>query len=233
MQKKHYNNSSIGLTIFTKNEENTIGTVIEKACRHVERKDIFVIDGHSIDDTATVVSRKGVGLLLDSKQGKGSAVKLAIENVQRDILIFMDSDGSHNPEDIPLLLAPILNNKNIDMVIGSRIKGGSDEFHNSFHELMRFAGNVTGTFLVNLIWRTNLSDIQNGFRVVRKQAMREICLEENSFAIEQEMVMKCLKNKKKIVEVPVWESRREYNHSHIIASQMLPKYIKSFMKNIF
>ncbi len=224
---------SIGLVIFTKNEERTIGCLIDEVYNYIDKQDIFVIDGHSTDNTMSIVREKGTSLFLDPKKGKGSAIQLAIDNINKDILIFMDSDGSHRPEEIPSLLEPFLRDKDVAMVIGSRFKGGSEEFYSSFHEIIRFVGNVLSAFLINLIFGARLTDVQNGFRALNRNKIRELFLTENSFAIEQEMVMKCLKNKKKIVEVPSWELKRKYNNSHIIPFKMLPRYIFSFIKNIF
>jgi glycosyltransferase involved in cell wall biosynthesis len=224
---------SIGIVIFAKNEEKTIGDLIDEICDYVNKEDIFVIDGHSKDNTVSIVRKKGVSLFFDSKRGKGSAVQLAINSIKRDILIFMDSDGSHQPKEVPRFLEVFLKNKEIDLVIGSRFKGGSEELYNSFHEIIRLIGNLFGTFLINLIWRARLTDVQNGFRAVRTDTMKTLFLTENSFAIEQEMVMKCLREKKKIVEIPSWELKRKYNNSHIVPFKMLPKYIISFIKNIF
>lgn len=224
---------NIGIVIFTKNEEGTIGSLIDEICDYVNKEDIFVIDGHSKDNTVSIIHKKGVSLFFDSGRGKGSAVQLAINSIKRDILVFIDSDGSHQPKEIPRFLEVFLRNKDIDMVIGSRFKGASEELYNSFHEIIRLTGNLIGTFLINLIWRVRLTDVQNGFRAVKRDTMKTLFLTENSFAIEQEMVMKCLRNKRKIVEVPSWELKRKYNNSHVVLFKMLPRYIISFIKNIF
>lgn len=221
------------LVLFAKDEGKSIGPLIDEAYSYINKGDIFVVDGHSVDNTAFIAREKGASLFLDEKKGKGNAIQLAINSIERDVLIFMDSDGSHRPQEIPLLLEPFLVDESVDMVIGSRFKGGSEELSGSLQEKVRFAGNVLGTFIVNLIWKAKLTDIQNGFRAIKRATMRELSLTENSFAIEQEMVMKCLKNKKKIIEVPSLELRRKYNNSHIAPFEMLPKYIWSFIKNIF
>lgn len=226
-------NLNLGLVIFTKNEEKTIGWLIDRICNLIDKENIFVIDGHSTDGTVSVAKEKGINLFFDSKKGKGSAIQLALNIIQKDILIFMDSDGSHRPEEIPLIVEPFLEDKDVAMVIGSRFKGGSEEFYNSFDEIIRVVGNLVSTFFINLIWRAKLTDVQNGFRAVKRDIIRNLSLTENSFAIEQEMAMKCLKNKKKIVEVPSWELKRRYNNSHIVPFKMLPRYIFSFIKNIF
>jgi len=201
---------SIGVVIFTKNERNTIGWLIDKIGGYIEKRDIFVIDGHSMDKSIYIIRQKGINLLFDSGEGKGSAIQLALDKIERDILVFMDSDGSHRPEEIPSLIAPFLKNNEICMVVGSRFKGGSEELYGSFGEFIRLIGNMSSTFFVNLIWRASLTDVQNGFRAVRRAVVKDLFLTENSFAIEQEMTIKCLKNKKKIVEVPSWELKRKY-----------------------
>jgi len=233
MENLYKGKLNIGLIIFTKNEENSIGDLIDEICHYIDKEDIFVIDGHSSDNTVSTVLKKGVSLFFDSKRGKGSAVRLAINDIKRDTLIFMDSDGSHQPKEIPRFLEMFLKYKDVDLVIGSRFKGGSEELYGSFYEIIRLAGNLISTFLINLIWRVKLTDVQNGFRAVKRDAMRALFLTEDGFSIEQEMVMKCLKNKKKIVEVPSRELKRKYNSSHLVPFKVLPRYIFSFIKNIF
>lgn len=223
----------IGLVIFTKNEEKTIDRLIDEVYNWIDKKSIFVIDGHSIDTTALIVQRKGIALFFDPQKGKGSAIQLALNTIEKDILIFMDSDGSHRPEEIPLFVEAFLRDKDVDLVIGSRFKGRSDELHGSFHEIIRYIGNIVSTFIVNLIWKTSLSDVQSGFRAVKRDAIRELSLSENGFAIEQEMVIRCLKNKKKIVEIPSWELKRKYSKSHVSLPKMFLSCVFSFIKMLF
>jgi glycosyltransferase involved in cell wall biosynthesis len=233
MHRAQTTGKSVGLVIFAKNEESSISFVLDDVSKHISCRNIFVIDGHSKDKTPVIVREKNINLFLDPKKGKGSAIRFAIENIDRDILIFMDSDGSHQAKEIPLLLEPILKNDELAMVIGSRFKGGSEEFSDSLGSVFRFIGNLASVSIINLLWKAKLTDVQNGFRAIRRSVIKKMQLTENNFAIEQEMVMKCLKNKKKISEIPSWELKRRYNNSHIKAHQMLPKFIFSFIKNIF
>lgn len=223
----------IGVVIFTKNEESTIGSLIDEIYNWVRKEDVFVIDGHSKDNTVPIVLSKDIKVLFDTKRGKGSAVQLAINKIERDILVFIDGDGSHQPKEIPRFLDVFLKDRETDLVIGSRFKGGSEELYGSFHEIIRLIGNLISVFSINLIWGVKLTDVQNGFRAVKRDTMRTLFLTENSFAIEQEMVMKCLRNRNNIVEVPSWELKRKYNNSHIVPFKMLPRYIISFIKNLF
>lgn len=223
---------SIGLVIFTKNEENTIGDVIDGASRYVALDDIFVVDGHSSDRTVLIAQGRAVHLFFDERQGKGSAIRLAIREIKRDILIFMDSDGSHRPEEIPNFIRIFKENSNIDMVVASRFQGGSEELSGSLEELLHFIGNRLSTALINLRWCSNLTEVQNGFRAIRRDTAHELSLSENSFAIEQEMVMKCLQKRKKIIEFPSWERRRLYNRSHVVPAKMFFPYVLSLIRNI-
>jgi len=226
------NKESAGLVLFTKNEERSLGELIDEVLLYLPKEDVFVVDGHSTDNSVLVAKQRGVSVILDDGQGKGSAIQVALKDIERDILIFMDSDGSHRPQEIPLLLESILKDKSLAIVIGSRFKGKSDELGGSFNERLRFFANYTGTLLVNLIFRVKLTDIQNGFRGVRTGSMQSLLLSEKSFAIEQEMVIKCLKKKMKIAEVPSWELRRKFNVSHVIPREMFYRYVSSFIKNV-
>ena len=224
---------SVGAVIFTRNEIKTIGRLIDQVAQLIGQENIFVIDGHSTDGTISAVKEKKVHLFFDNQKGKGAAMRFAIKEVNREVLVFMDSDGSHQPEEIPLLLEPLYRDNDIDMVIGSRFKGNSEEFLSSPDEIIRLIGNVLSTLFINIVWRGQLTDTQNGFRAVRRGAMAELSLTEDSFAIEQEIVIQCLKKRKKIVEVPSYELRRAYNSSHIIPFRMLPKYLMCFARNVF
>lgn len=224
--------STVGVVIFAKNEEKSIIDIIDKVLNYVSLENIFVVDGHSRDNTVSLAQGRGVAVLTDSKKGKGCAVQLAINSIDRDILVFLDADGSHRPEEISTLLAAFLADESVTLVIGSRFKGGSEELREGFCERIRLLGNRISTFTVNKIWKTNLTDVQNGFRAVKRRKMQELNLTENSFAIEQEMVMKCLKKGDGVIEVPSWELRRKHNKSHINPLRMFPLYILSFIKNI-
>ncbi len=221
-----------GLVIFVKDEENTIGDVIDRAAYVVPSQDIFVVDGHSRDNTAAVVRAKAVTLFYDERRGKGAAIRQAVREIDRDILIFMDGDGSHQPEEIPQFIRAFREEPDADMVVASRFLGGSDELSGSFGNGMRRAGNRLSTGLINLRWRAGLTDVQNGFRAIRRRTACELGLRENSFAIEQEISMKCLQAGKKILEFPSWERRRRFNKSHVIPAKMFFPYVWSLIRNI-
>jgi len=224
---------SFGVIIFVKNEGAIIDRLIDQIAQNVDRRDIFVVDGHSIDKTAAIVKGKDVGYLLDNGKGKGAAVQLAINEIDRDVMVFIDSDGSHQPEEIFLLLEPFTLDKDIAMVVGSRFKGGSEELSNSPQEIVRRFGNYLSSFIINVRWQVRLTDTQNGFRAILKSAVMNLDITEDTFAIEQELTMKLLKHGRKIVEVPSFELKRVHGKSHIDPFKMLPKYASNFIRNVF
>lgn len=227
-------NSKVAIIIPAKDEEHTIGEVLDNLLLNFDADNLTVVDDESSDRTAEIARWKNVRVMQGKGKGKGAAIKAAIKNVRSDILVFIDADGSHKPEDIPALIQPIIAG-NADLVIASRIKGGSEEFSGNISNKIRFIGNLISAFIINLVWgrgKRTVTDCQNGFRAIKTRVCREINLKENSFAIEQEMVIKCLKMGYRISEISSYEFKRKYGNSHINPMIMLPKYIWCFIKNI-
>lgn len=223
------------VVVFAKNEERTIGTVLEKILINFNAEDIVVIVSRdTVDRTREIARQKDIKVMEDSGRGKGAAIRMAIDNITDDILVFIDADGSHKIEEIPGLLEPIKNGK-ADLVVASRLLGKSDELSGSIANVMHYIGNVTSAFMINLIWgkgRKIVTDCQNGFRAVRRDVAARLDLKEASFAIEQEMVIKCIKKGYRIHEIPSHELRRQHGESHINSIKMLPKYIGCFLRNL-
>ncbi|GEM_PF-6711287 len=127
---------SFGVVVFVKNEAGTIGRLIDQVLQTINRRDIFVMDGHSTDDTVAIIQQKNVRLLSDNGKGKGAAIRFAISEIDRYVLVLMDSDGSQQPKEIFSLLAPFESDKDVAMVVGSPFKGGSEECSRSSQEGM-------------------------------------------------------------------------------------------------
>ena len=106
------------------NEEDTIGDVI-LGVRHLT-DDLIVVDGHSTDRTHEIARQLRARVVLDHGLGKGDAIRVGLATAYHRIAVFIDADGSHEPKDIPALVAPIAAGE-ADLVIASRTRGGSDE----------------------------------------------------------------------------------------------------------
>ena len=196
-----------------KNESDGIAHLIEEVKKY--GNEVIIIDGHSTDGTYEIAKRMGVKVIQDDGHGKGSGIRCGIEHVRNDIIVFIDADGSHAPEDIPKLVLPILENKS-DMVIGSRMYGGSDEYELTIDSFIRQVGSAFITLIINLRWKTNLSDIENGFGAIKTSVAKKLGLNAEWFDIEQEMVQKCLKKGYRIVEVPSHEYRRKWGKTKLL-----------------
>jgi dolichol-phosphate mannosyltransferase len=222
--------SGVTLVIPAKNEGLSIGSVIEKALPYCD--EIVVVDGHSTDRTAQIAQAYGIRVVKDNKKGKGDAIRVGAAVARFPIIVFMDADGSHDPADIPRLIEPIEQGK-ADLVIGSRGKGGSDELHGDIEKLARLVGSDLILIGINLRWKQNLTDSQNGFRAIRADVIRSLDLKENITTIEQEMTMKSLKKGFVVTEVPTHEYARMYGQSVIKLRKVWLRYVYTFIKLLF
>lgn len=199
-----------------KNEEEGIEKIIKNVSRFVD--EVLVVDGHSKDKTRQIAKECGAKVVLDGGKGKGDGIRTGIRKAKGDIIVFIDADGSHNPKDIPKLIKPIKNGE-ADLVVASRAKGGSDEIRLDFEGLFRQIGSEIAAILVNFRWRANLTDIQNGFRAIRRETALRLNLKSNGFEIEEEMIMRCLKKRGRIKEVAGHEYQRKWGISKLSTIQ--------------
>jgi glycosyltransferase involved in cell wall biosynthesis len=220
----------VSVVIPAKNEEKTIGEIVAKAKKYAA--EVIVIDGCSTDATAAEARAAGAVVVEDRGRGKGAAVRAAIPLISNKITVFIDADGSHDPADIPRLVAPILKD-DADHVSGSRLLGGSSELHGGFDEFMRLMGSSFITACIGRKFRVRISDSQNGFRAIRTDVLRSLGLRERITTIEQEMVIKTLKKGYRLAEVPSHEHKRRFGTSHIRISRVWVRYVYSMVKYLY
>lgn len=216
-----------------KNEAQMIEEIINRVQPHVD--EILVINSkYTIDNTRMITEKLGIRVLEDNGKGKGDAIKVAIENIKDEdsVIVFIDADGSHIPEDIPKLFEPIINNIS-DMVIASRMTGGSEELHGTISQAIRLFGSVIITLIINYRWNVGLTDSQNGFRALRTSVAKKLDLKADIFDIETEMIMKCLKKGYRVSEIPSRELKRKYGASGIVLYKMWYKYVWRVLVNLF
>jgi len=226
----HHVASDVSVVIAAKQEAPSIAEIIDRTRRYAA--EVVVVDGHSTDGTPDLAQQRGARVLVDGRLGKGEAIRRAIPQIRTPITVFMDADGSHDPEDIPLLVEPILAGR-ADHVSASRLRGGSSELHGGFDEFFRLAGSSFITACINWRFGCRLSDSQNGFRAIRTDVLRSLDLRENSTTIEQEMILKTLGRGYRMAEVPSHEHPRAYGVSHINVWRSAPRYGYSLVKYLF
>jgi dolichol-phosphate hexosyltransferase len=211
------------------NEAATIEEIVT-AC-HPLAREVIVVDGHSHDRTDVLAAAAGAKVLKDGGKGKGDALRIAIPHITTPITLFIDADGSHDPRDIPRLVAPIAVGT-ADHVTGSRLIGGSSELHGGFDEFFRLAGSSFVTACFNWKFGVRLSDSQNGFRAIRTEVLQCLDLREDSTTIEQEMILETLRRGYRMAEVPAHEYRRQYGVSHIQVWRAAPRYLWSLFRGL-
>ncbi len=222
--------ADVSAVIAAKQEGPTVGDVVRRTLRYAGG--VFVVVGQSTDGTADIAGRCGATVVADGGKGKGEALRCIIPRIATPITVFLDADGSHDPEDIPLLVAPIAEDR-ADHVSASRLIGGSSELHGGFDEFLRLSGSSFITACINRRFRCCLSDSQNGFRAIRTSVLRQLDLRENSTTIEQEMIIKTLRGGWRMAEIPSHEHPRTYGVSHIRVWRSAPRYAYSLVKYLF
>ena len=226
----HHVATEVSAVIAAKQEAPSIAEVVDRTRRYAGQ--VFVVVGRSTDGTSDLAARSGASVLEDGGRGKGEAIRRAIPHLRTPITVFLDADGSHDPEDIPLLVAPILAGQ-ADHVTASRLSGGSSELHGGFDEFFRLAGSSFITACINWRFNCRLSDSQNGFRALRTSVLQQLDLRENITTIEQEMIIKTLRRGWRMAEVPSHEHRRAHGSSHIRVWRSAPRYGFSLVKYLF
>lgn len=198
------------------NEEEAIGKVLQAIPKSLVRE-VIVCNNNSNDKTGEVATENGATVLLQQEMGYGNACLKGIEYLmekpkseQPDIVIFIDADYSDVPEEMPDLVAPILN-KNMDMVIGSRALGNLEAGAMTFPQ--RF-GNWLATNLIRIIYNYHFTDL-GPFRAIRYSSLIAMKMEDKTFGWTVEMQVKAAKMKLKTTEVAVDYRRRAGGKSKV------------------
>jgi len=224
-----YDRSKVTIVILARDESQSIGEVVQAASPWA--RDVIVMDGRSTDGTAEVARTSGAHVFSDRGKGKGAAARQSLELCDTELVVFMDADGSHDPRDVPLLVAAVARD-GADLCVGSRFAGGSDELSVSVGQLIRTIGNILMNIAINRRWGVELTDTLNGFRAVRREAAIAVGLEEDTHTIEQEMVMKFLRHGLVVVNEPTHEYKRRFGASHITIWREWPKFVWCVLKNV-
>lgn len=219
----------IATVILARNEAPTVGEAVTGAAEHCGR--VVVMDGHSSDDTVEISRRAGAEVHADPGAGKGAAIRASLDLVTEPVVVFMDADGSHDPDDIPRLAQPIFDDL-ADLCVGSRFTGGSEELSITFGQLIRTIGNIAMNVAINERWNVELTDTLNGFRAARREALRSVGLRADIHTIEQEMVMKMLLSGYRVVNVPTHEYPRRFGDSHIKIWRQWPRFVGSVASHL-
>jgi len=180
------------------NEEEHIEDVIKKSLSHVDQ--VIVCDDGSTDNTAKIAKDAGAIVISQKNQGYGAAIATLFDYARREntqIMITLDGDGQHNPDQIPLLI-DIITTHNVDVVIGSRFLDDTTKtsgYRKTGIKIITSASNYGTNFKV--------TDSQSGFRAYSKDAIDAIHPTEQGMAVSTEILLKISNKGLSLAEVPI------------------------------
>jgi glycosyltransferase involved in cell wall biosynthesis len=193
------------------NEELTIGNVIDDFQRELPNAQIYVFDNNSTDRTSERAREKGATILREWRRGKGFVVQSMFRDIDADVYVMVDGDGTYPASSVHSLLEPVLRNES-DMVVGSRLNPTSQS---EFRPMNRL-GNYVFRLLARTIFHTYIEDMLSGYRVFGRGIVKQLPLVSAGFEIETELTIKALERGYRVMELPVnLSSRPEGSHSKI------------------
>jgi glycosyltransferase involved in cell wall biosynthesis len=188
----------IAILIPCYNEEPTIQGVIRDFRSELPEAEIYVFDNNSTDRTVELAREAGARVARERRQGKGYVVQSMFREVDADIYVMVDGDGTYPAAEVHKLIQPILLGE-ADMAVGSRLmRDSGSEFR-----ILNWFGNQFFLYAVNVIFKVKLTDILSGYRAFNRTFVKNIPIFGGGFETEAELTMKTLARGYRIVELPV------------------------------
>ncbi len=202
----------VAIVIPARNEEDALRSLLAEIPRDIAEW-IIVVDNGSTDQTAQVARAGGAMVASEPVPGYGRACLKGFQTacgLGAETVIFMDGDGSDDPADLPLMLAPVQEGR-ADMVIGSRVSKRAER--GAIPPQARF-GNWLVSGMIRMLYGARLHDI-GSFRVLRCSALDQLKMREMTFGWPVEMIVKAARAKYRMVELPVHYRRRRAGRSKV------------------
>jgi glycosyltransferase involved in cell wall biosynthesis len=192
--------------------ERSLALVLSAPLPENMDRELIIVDDCSTDGTSAILERLAAAeprirlFRQQFNQGKGAAVRRAIQEAEGDFCLVQDADLEYDPAEYPKLLRPLLDG-NADVVFGSRYLAGDQTRVLPFwHSMM----NKGLTLLSNMFSNLNVTDMETCYKVFRTDLLKSIPIRSNRFGFEPEITMKCSKRKFRIYEVPISYHGRTY-----------------------
>jgi len=201
-------NLSIIIPVY--NEEKNIQEIIKRVQATKRASEIIIVDDGSHDGTRDILKtldgKKKVRVIFQEKnQGKGATVVVGMKAATGDVLLIQDADLEYDPRDYPALLQPIEEDI-ADVVYGSRFLGAPRRVAMYWHQV----ANKLLTFMTNILYDSILTDMETGYKVFRREVIKNMKIRSKRFNFEPEFTAKILKHKYRIFEVPITFNPRDY-----------------------
>jgi glycosyltransferase involved in cell wall biosynthesis/phospholipid N-methyltransferase len=192
--------------------ERSLAQVLAAPLPENMERELIIVDDCSTDGTSEILERlvanqPGISLIRkDVNEGKGAAVRTAIQHAGGDFCLVQDADLEYDPSEYSRLLRPLLDGR-ADAVFGSRYLAGDQTRVLPFWHSMI---NKYLTLLSNMFCNLNLTDMETCYKVFRTDLLKSIPIRANRFGFEPEITMKSAKRKLRIYEVPISYHGRTY-----------------------
>jgi glycosyltransferase involved in cell wall biosynthesis len=202
----------LSIVIPVYNEKDTFLSLLDRVRQTPFDKEIILVEDCSTDGTRDILKKLAEEdtslkcVFHEKNMGKGAALATGFKQVEGDIVIIQDADLEYNPEEYPVILAPILDGR-ADIVYGSRFLGSPQRVHLFWH----YVGNKTLTLFSNIFTNINLTDMETCYKAFRSTFLPRFTIRSKRFGIEPEITAKFARLKCKIYEVPVSYSGRDYS----------------------
>ena len=192
------------IVIPARNEEQSIGRVLDEIPRELVQE-VIVVDNGSSDGTADVARTHGATVLSETEPGYGAACLRGIAHTtgDTDVIVILDGDHSDYPEDLPGILAPITAGE-ADFVVGSRVLGKAEPGALPWNQRW---GNRLASFMMRVLYRRHFTDM-GPFRAMRREHLLAWEMRDRTYGWNVEMQAKAIIYGSRIVEVPVRYRRR-------------------------
>ena len=200
-------NDNISIILPAKNEAASLSVLLPRLAELYPGAEIIVVNDGSRDDTPAICAAHGVATVTHPyPKGNGAAIKSGARKASGDVLVFMDADSQHKPEDVGVLLDKF--NEGYDMVVGARIRGSHAGAH-------RAVANDVFSRLASWMVGHKVADLTSGFRVVRAKLFRKVLyLLPNGFSYPTTITMSFFRAGYSIAYHPIHTPRR-IGKSHI------------------
>ena len=188
------------------NEEKTVAKVVNDFKKYLPNSKIYVYDNNSTDNTYKEAIKAGAIVRKSTIQGKGNVVKDMFNNINADIYIMADGDGTY-PANRAKEMIKIIKNKNADMVIGDRL---SSNYHKDNKRQFHSFGNELIKEIVNYFYEAEIADIMTGYRAFSKNFVKYVKnkIKSQEFEIETELTIMALEKHMNIVSLPIEYGQR-------------------------
>ena len=195
------------------NEKKTIEKVVKNILSFCDfNKEIIIVDDGSTDGSVEIIkkveneTKELKAIFLNNNFGKGHALKIGLKSCSGNVVVIQDADLEYSPKDYNKLILPF-SEADADVVYGSRFLGSR---YSRLHYFSHYIANKILTFVCNVFTNLNMTDMQTGYKLFKRDVINTIDIKEKSFGVEPEITIKLAKKGYKFFEVPISYNGRSY-----------------------